>query len=322
MKNLYYATFERGLVPLIKIFLKKQDKNSSVKKLYDDSVLFFGDEKFKGSALPFKTIYQVLDSNFKVGAGALNSELKHFLERRDLKVSFPKTISSFKLIYKCESENKQVDEGLKKAVEITLKKQTKRQISFTSELAELVFLSKKDGENLFMKKVFMPPELIKFSAERGLAPDLALALNFLSEPSANEVSLDPFSASGIVSYVRALCFKKANVIANEENEALVSEIKRKAKALREKHFSVLNYNFLSEEFPIHFIDKVVTNLPENLSDFEMQEFFDKLAVSKVKIVAICMERGTLLNKFISKTYDIEMSFDTSRYTFVKLKYRG
>ena len=47
MKKLYYATFEKGFGETVKSIIKKLDKNSRIKTLYDNAVLFFADEHFK-----------------------------------------------------------------------------------------------------------------------------------------------------------------------------------------------------------------------------------------------------------------------------------
>ena len=46
MKRLYYATFESGFGEVVKKIIKKTDRNSQVKTMDDDSVLFFADEHF------------------------------------------------------------------------------------------------------------------------------------------------------------------------------------------------------------------------------------------------------------------------------------
>ena len=47
MKKLYYATFEKGWADIVKLAIKKHDKNSAIKTLFSDAVLFFADEHFK-----------------------------------------------------------------------------------------------------------------------------------------------------------------------------------------------------------------------------------------------------------------------------------
>ena len=78
----------------------------------------------------------------KEGLGGLNAEMKHLLEKKGLKIAFPKNVSSFKLVYQKENEKVLIDANLKNAVEIMLKKTTKKAISFMSTEAELVFLAK------------------------------------------------------------------------------------------------------------------------------------------------------------------------------------
>ena len=257
MRKLYYATFEKGWDEIVKSIIRKQDKNSQIKKLYQDAVLFFAEDHFKFENSAFKSFYLVVDNIQKDGVGAINAEMKHLLEKQGLKIVFPKGVTNFKLTYLKENENILIDANLKKAVEITLKKVTKKSISYLSTEAELVFLAKADGNVLFMKKLIISDEFTKIQNRYEMSPQEAYMLSFLSEPNQSEVVLDPFAGKGMIAYARTLCFKKANVIANDENQENVQEIKKKAKTIKDKSLSVLNYDFLSDKFPIKFIDKIV-----------------------------------------------------------------
>ena len=324
MKKLYYATFEKGLEEIVKKIITKQDKNAFVKKLYADSVLFFADEHFKLGASCFKTAYVVIDSSQKDGTGALNFEMKHLLEKKDLKIVFSKEVKKFKLLFLKEDSKVAVDAKLKQAVEVMLARKTKRQISYLNGTEELVFLSKTDGLNLFMRKMNIEAEYQKV---RGLEiePETAYVLNFLAEPAASECVVDPFSYDGVVAYVRALSFKKANVIANEKEQENVVDIKKLAKSLKEKSFSVMNYDFLDEKFPIKFIDKVVTLLPTSNYDFEVslsklyEQFFNKIFKLQVKTVAVAVSRSMDISNAIKGKYDIELKASTQKFNLFKLK---
>ncbi len=293
MRKLFYATFERGYDEIALKVIKKYDKNAHVKRVYGDSVLFFADEKFNFSNSLFLENYTVYDCTKKEGNGAINAEMKHLLEKKGFKINLPSEVKKFKLTFVKYNEKLLIDQALRNAFEIMLKKITRRQIGFYDTEAELVLMAKEDGDCLFMKKNICNSELNKVYAGYGISPRTAFAMNFLSQPIEKEVSLDPFADNGIISYVRALCFKKANVIANEAEERKVVEIKKLAKSLKDKSFSVMKYKFLSEIFPIHFIDKIVTVPPTSKS--ELDAFFKKAYVLKVKRIVI-----------LSKSHDIMM----------------
>lgn len=326
MKKLYYSKFEKGFSEVVKSVIKKQDKNATIKKLFDDSVLYFADEKFKYDNLCFKSTYVVIDSIQKEGLGGINAAMKHLMERKNLKIVFPKNVSSFKLVYLKENDKILIDANLKQAVEIMLKKVTKKTISYMSTEAELAFLAKLDGTILFMKKVGNPIFYQKVENKSEISPDVAYLLNFLSEPAAGEVSLDPFAGYGMVSYVRALSFKKANVIANEFDGESVAKIKTKLKYLKENKFSVMNYDFLSDKFPIRFIDKIVSCLPSYGYDDRSisiiyHDFFEKTFSLKVKVLSLMVDKSFAITKYIFDKYDIEKEIVTKTYKILKLKIR-
>lgn len=327
MKKLYYAKFEKGFSEVVKSVIRKRDKNATIKKLFDDAVLFFADEHFKTENLCFKESYVVINSIQKDGLGALNAAMKTLLEKKNLRISFARNVSSFKLVFLKENDKVLIDANLKKAVEIMLKKITKKIISYCSTEAELTFLAKQDGTVLFMKKLNDSIDYQKVETKSEISPDVAYLLNFLSEPEPNEVSLDPFAEGGMISYVRSLSFKKANVIANDIDANNVNKIKSKIKFLKESKFSVMNYDFLSEKFPIKFIDKIITTLPiygtdeKSISEI-YQEFFDKVYSLNVKILVLCVDRGFALNKYNFDRFDIEKEIIAKNYKVLKLKIRG
>ncbi len=326
MKKLFYAKFEKGFSEVVKSVIRKKDKNTAIKKLFDDAVLFFAGEHFRCENLCFKESYQVIFSMQKDGLGAINAAMKALMEKKNLKISFPKNVSSFKLVFLKENEKVLIDANLKKAVEIMLKKATRRAISYCSTEAELVFLAKNDGTVLFMKK--LPDSVLyqKIEARSEISPDVAYLLNALSEPEPNEVSLDPFAGGGVISYVRALSFKKANIIANDEDSENAKKIKTKLKFLTENKFSVMNYDFLSDKFPIKFIDKIVTMLPEFSADKPISQihydFFEKVYNAKVKILILLVGKGFATSKYTFDKYDVEKEIVTKNYKVLKLKIRG
>lgn len=324
MKRLYYSKFEKGFGEVVKAIIKKQDKSAVIKKLFDDSVLFFADEHFKTDNLCFKSSYMVIDSIQKEGLGGINAAMKHLLEKKNLKISFPKNVSSFKLVFLKENDKVLIDANLKKAVEIMLKKVTKKAISYMSTEAELNFLAKQDGTILFMKKVGFLADYQKVESKSEIAPDVAYLLNFLSEAEPEEVSLDPFAQHGMISFVRALSFKKSNVIANDKDKENVSNIKTKLKFLKENKFSVLNYDFLDEKFPIRFIDKIVTCLPQFSFDDKpisqvYHEFFEKAFKLNIKVIVLLVDRGFSASKYVYEKYNIEKEIITKTYKVLKLK---
>lgn len=324
MKKLYYATFEKGLDEIVKKIIKKQDKNSFIKKLYDDAVLFFADEYFKLSGSCFKSAYTVIDSVQKDGMGALNMAMKHLLEKKDWHINFSKDVKKFKLLFLKEDSKVAVDAKLKQAVEAMLSKKTKRQISYMQGTEELVFLAKEDGTNLFMRKMFIEYEY-KNVRNLQIEPETAYVLNFLSEPAASEAVVDPFAYDGVVPFVRALSFKKANIIANEKEQENVADIKKLAKSLKEKTFSVMNYDFLSDKFPIKFIDKMVTVLPSINYDFEVSlsklydEFFKKAFALNVKVIAVAVHKSMDITNSIKGKFEIETKVSTQKFNLFKLK---
>ena len=319
MKKLFYATFEKGYEQIVKKVIKKADSNSQIKKLYDDCVLFFADEKLCHSELCFKSLYIVIHNSQKEGTGALNFEMKNLLEKRDLKIVLPREVETFKFLIWKENARVLVDSNLKKAVETMLRRVTRKTLSYLSGKVELSLLAKADGTNLFMRKVYDLPKMENFA----LGLDENYMLSFLSEPSQGEVVLDPFAGVGEICYSRAKNFKKSNVIANEEDEFSVKEIKKLSKSLKDKSFSVLNHDFLSDEFPIKHINKIITNLTSISYDSGLvTDFFAKAHELKVGILVVVSPKGYDHARYFEGKYDTEIEVQTKSNIIRKLKIRG
>ena len=328
MKKLYYATFEKNFDEVVKSIIKKQDNNAQIKKLYSDAVLFFADEHFSFENSCFKNSYLVIDNMQKEGVGALNAEMKHLLEKKGLKIFFPREVSNFKLTFLKENKNVVIDGNLKNAVEIMLKKATKKSISYLSTQAELVFLAKADGTNLFMKKMIRSSGFAKLENRYEMSPDVAYMLNFLTEPASSEVVLDPYAGKGMIAYVRLMCFKKANVIAASTDKNQVQDLKKRAKSLKDKTFSVLAYDFMAENFPIKFIDKIVTDLTELAYERTFRphefyaEFIEKLYQLKIKVAVLAVSKSHDISRFVQGKFDIDRQVVATNFNVYKLKLKG
>ncbi len=323
MKKLYYATFEKGFGEIVKSVLKKQDKNSRIKTLYDSAVLFFADEHFKFRNSCFDAAYVVLHNSFKQGVGAINIEMKNLLEKKDLKINLPRESSSFKLSILKENEKVVVDNHLKTAFETMLKRVTKKTISFFAE-NELVLLAKQDGETLFMRALDTGAEFKKLTSKFGLKPQVAYLMSHLSNPATGEVVVDAFAGKGTISAVRALSFAKSNVIAANEDEEESKSLRKLSKSLKLAQFSVLNYDFLSDAFPIKFIDKVVTDLT-NIGFAQVEnyrKFFEKCFALGIKTVVVAVSKNYDLSKFVSDKYDIECEIEAQKLNVYKLKIKA
>ena len=280
MRKLYYATFEKGYSEIVEKYIKKQDKNSHIKRIYPDSVLFYANEKFAFENSLFVDNFHVLDEWRKEGSGTVNAFMKHILERKNFRLVLPGTVKKLKITFSRYSEKLLIDQKLRLAFETMISKSTKRQVGYLGADSEIVLLFKQDGLCLLMFKETKVSELSNLDAKFGISPRAALCLNFLSEPAENEVSIDPYADSGLISYTRSLCFKRANIIANEEDETKIPTIKKLARTLKERAFSILNYDFTSEIFPLRFIDKIVSFPPQNKE--KLAALINKAYTLKVK----------------------------------------
>lgn len=317
MKKLYYATFEKGYEEIVKQYLKKLDRANQVKKMYEGAVLFFAENTKMENTDCFHSLFTVIHNSEKQGVGGINQEMKLILEKKDLKISLPKEIRAIRLVYKKENEKVLVDNALKKAFEVKLAKTSKKQISYFNGEVDFVILAKEDGTILFMRKEYEMVEKTRFS----LSASESFFINFLSEPVASEVVLDAFAGAGELVYSRCKNFKKANVIANAETKEDAEALKKLARKLKDNKFSVLSYNFLEDNFPIKFIDKIVTYLPTNFANngAVYHEFFEKTKSLNVKTMVVVCSKSYDASKYFAGKYEILAEVVTRNYFVYKIK---
>jgi hypothetical protein len=227
---------------------------------------------------------------------------------------FPRDVSAVKLTIKKENDNVVVDAKLKTAFEVMIKRITKKTFSYFAK-EELVLLAKKDGENLFMKRVETLDKFSAVSSKYDISSQTAYMMCVMSQPQSNEVVLDAFAGSGVISYVRALSFAKSNVIASTADEDEKEKLKKLAKKLKPNTFSVLGYDFLDDSFPIKFIDKIVTDLTSlGYGQVEtLKDFYDKAYDLKVKQLVVTMPKNYDVNRFIYEKYDVQTEVKADKY---------
>ncbi len=320
MKRLYYASFEKGFGEIVKKVIRKTDKNSKIKTLYDDAVLFFADEHFKFKDSCFLDAFVVIHNVHKTGVGALNLTIKSILEKKDLKIVFPREVSVVKFSILKENEKVVVDAKLKTAFEVMLKRVTRKGFSYFAK-EELVLLAKNDGENLFMKRIDITGKLAGIAGQYDIKPETAYLMCVMSEPQINEVVVDSFAAGGVISAVRASSFVKANVIASTADEDEKEKLKKLSKKIKPNTFSVLGYDFLNENYPIRFIDKIITdltNLGYGAID-ELRDFFDKAFDLKVKHLVVLMPKNYDINRFIHSKFDVFNEVVSQKFNAYSLK---
>lgn len=320
MKRLYYATFEKGFGEIVKKILKKTDKNSKIKTLYSDAVLFFADEHFKFKDSCFFDAFVVIYNLNKAGVGTLNQTTKAILEKKELKIATAKDTSSVKFTVIKENEKVLFDAKLKNALETLIKKVTKKGISYFAK-EEIVLLAKKDGENLFMKRIDITGKFAGLSRKFAIMPETAYLMCVMSEPQPNETVLEVFSEFGVIPYVRAGMFAKANVIASSSNQETKENLKRLAKKLKPNTFSILGYDFSQDNFPIKFIDKIIADF-SNLGFGgvnELFDFYDKAFELKVKLLVIASPKNYDINRFIEGKYEVKTEIIANKTNVYVLK---
>ena len=157
---------------------------------------------------------------------------------------------------------------------------------------ELWVLRRRDGMTYFCKRLSRRRRTERDLRKGELRPELALLLCRLSEPSENDVFLDPFAGSGAVPFARAQ--SRYNIIfIYESDPELVSRIKADLKAgknVKERKRSPIIARVGDarhlDKIENCFIDKVVTDPPWGEFDCGIEDvagFYDSILAELVRV---------------------------------------
>jgi len=109
---------------------------------------------------------------------------------------------------------------------------------------------------------------------------------------------------------------------------IVQDLKKRAKSLKDKTFSVLAYDFMAENFPIKFIDKIVTDLTELAYERTFRphefyaEFIEKLYQLKIKVAVLAISKSHDISRFVQGKFDIDRQVVATNFNVYKLKLKG
>ena len=161
-----------------------------------------------------------------------------------------------------------------------------------------------------------------------LRPELSNILCLLSEPSENDIFLDPFCGSGAIALERSRIANFKGIFACDNNQEIIKGLKQEIKKINNKKlnksFFVKNLNFFNNNFDNEYFTKIVSDPPwgffekiDNINNFytkvlnEMYRILAKngiiilLSANKNEINSILQSMRSKLK--LIKNYDILVS---------------
>lgn len=263
--NKYFSIFIPGLKDVVEKALKEMVTDVKVVKLKDGLIVYESSEcPAKIAELPFfNNSFVLIKAGEKEEGFDFGGQLKWAQNSDDffqeIRGYAGGKVLNFRVVL--SRANRMVSEFKDQVVDVEnlIIKRCKLNLDKSFPDVEIWFMERAEG------KGFVGIRLTSRSTvpvEKGeLRPQLAYLMNYISEPSGEDVFLDPFCGSGVIPISRALHFPYKRIIASDVKLDAINEKIMKTDAKLED-FEVMKMNaFQLPEIDARSIDKIVTDPP-------------------------------------------------------------
>jgi len=236
MTNTYYSTFIPGLLEPVRHALTTDLHQSRILTALDGLVVYESSAPIAVIRnLPFVTnTFYVLKAFTGNTAKSVESIAGDVLRDRALGCSLPFPIkpgNSFRVVVSRASELVAIKNDLMTQLEHWIKVRTGLVLNRSKPDIQFWLLQRTEGYGFFSVRITRHKSYDKILRKGELRPELANILCRLSEPSVDEIFLDPFCGSGSIPIQRVQNFPQALVIASDNDEKIVTSLRDRVEEL-------------------------------------------------------------------------------------------
>ncbi len=184
---------------------------------------------------------------------------------------------SFRLILSHANRTVSCDQALMRHAESFISKHAGANVRRAGADAEFWVIIRREGAVYFAKRIGSRRENDRDLAKGELNPEIAYTLCRLSEPSKDDVFLDPFAGSGAIPLARAR-WPLRLVFATDTDEDMVKSLRTKVKAVGKKLTRARKRFIVRTDdarrfvrFDDGFVTKIVTDPPWGLFDTSIDD---------------------------------------------------
>jgi len=302
MTHTYFSTFISGFSDVVKDILRRREKSLKIKLILDGLIIYESDLKVeKIKRLPFfNNTFFVIDYTFK-------KEITENIPPQGWKVPPDILIGkkTFRIIISKENELQHIAPLKLRQLEDLFAKNLKLNVDRANPDLEVWFLERSEGYSFCGIRLTKKPSTDKYLQKGELRPELAWILNFLSEPKATDVFLDPFAGHDSIPMARTQ-FPFKRIIASDKD-------KSKQKTENKKHIEIESWDALNIPLVPNSIDTIVTDPPWGIFEkIDVEEFYPKMLkeferVIKVDgILVILTAQKELFEKLIQENSNFQL----------------
>jgi len=209
------------------------------------------------------------------------------LKIRDLPPS--KGSKTFRVIPSLANQLQPLEGKIMQALEKRVAEQTKLRPDRSKPDYEFWLLQRSEGYGFFSARLSQHKSYDKILQKGELRPELANVLCRLSEPSPDEMFLDPFCGSGAIPIQRA-SFPARAIVASDIREEKIEGLKQRLKKLRlaEKIVVSCDDALALARYDSGSVQKIVTDPPWGLFEelkLPLAQFYEQMAEEFCRILA-------------------------------------
>jgi tRNA (guanine6-N2)-methyltransferase len=285
---IYASTFISGLQDPVSKELTNLIPDLRIMDLYDGLVVYSTNihvQKIKNIKF-FNNTFLVLKKFYNLQNSNLNNIIKMCLNMGNIKPKYAGDIvggnRTFRIITSKENQLTSVNKNLLRSMEQKIARSYRLTVNRAKPDLEFWFLYRSEKIGFFMLRLTRHTAYEKILNKGELRPELSHILCLLSEPSPNDIVLDPFCGYGSIPIARATDFPCNMIFASDIDKQMVNILKNKLKKQKlKKPIFVKEADALNMEsvFEDNFIDKIITDPPWGFyqhMDIDINVFYKKM----------------------------------------------
>ena len=264
----FYSTFPAGVDALIQDIMRADYPFISTDRVFENALIyeFSSGKPFKLSAPYFQNTFRIIDQLDEVGTADLGSIMSIFKNRMPT-YSLRHLLQphrSFRVALFSGGVFSSVDVTLRKQFEDEARHVSKKPIDNRKPETELWVAKRHEGVALFMLRLRNEVRSVAQRPRGRLSPQLGALLCRLSDPSPEDIFLDPFCGWGGI-FLERLRWKYQMAFANDKDPRCVDSVKRELNASK-KNWRKRTYIRKGDgthlaDFSNGFISAIVTDPP-------------------------------------------------------------
>lgn len=267
--NTYFSTFTTGFSDVIKEVLPKILDDFTIELIKDGLIIYKTSspiERIK-SVPYFNNSFLVIKYFPKLEANPIKQMFKQVLNDPGLENVISKSISKKRTTFRIIAKDEQmvsVDKNILTNLERKLSRINNLVVDRTLPQIEFWFMIRREGYGLFGLRLTKRPNYEKTLEKGELYPEFAAILCLLSEPSREDIFLDPFCGYGSIPMQRVKNFPYKQVLASDIDPKLTNRLGDKVKKMGKK---IVVGRWDAQDlrtFENNSVDKIVTDPPWGL----------------------------------------------------------